>query len=355
MNILFAGKFEAGYNRTKVILDGLEQLPGIQVSFYNFRERSKWNLFALRKACADADIIFLPSFTHKDVAWIKFFTRTPVIFDPLISRYLTKVFDYKQVKKRSLRGYKNFLKDKVAMHKADVVLCDTAAHRNYFHQTFQVPLSKLQVVEVGVNTTAFHPNTTAGRTQQPFTVGFYGGFIPLQGTRYIIEAANILKNHTDIRFHLIGEGFEYKQMRHLAEVTYGLQHITFSGWCKYDVLNEAINQFDICLGIFGDGLKADLVIPNKIYHYAALQKAIITKDTPAIHEIFMPNKNIVLTKNDPQEIADQILRLKANAVQRESIAQMGYEIITNTYNHKVIAQKVVDIAQMLLSTDKRTG
>lgn len=349
MNILFAGKFEPGYNRTKVILDGLQQLAEVNVTHYNFHGQSRWNIFALRAACKRADVVFLPSFTHNDVAWIKCFTSTPVIFDPLISRYLTKVFDYKKVKEGSLRARKNFLKDKISLHKADVVLCDTDAHRHYFHRTFHVPLSKMRVVQVGVNTDEFYPQPVPPGPRQPFTVGFYGGFIPLQGTRYIIETAKILQGHTDIHFHLIGEGFEYADMRHLAEVQYGLKNITFSGWCPYEDLNEAVNRFDVCLGIFGDGMKTSLVIPNKVYHYAALEKAIITRNTSAVREIFTPGENIVLTGSDPAEIAMRILELKANKTFRESIAAGGYKMITQKYNHRVIAEKIVRIAAELVS------
>jgi glycosyltransferase involved in cell wall biosynthesis len=352
MNILFAGKYEAGYNRTKIILDGLQQLPGVQVTHYNMHTRSRWNIPALRKAAAAADVVFLPAFTHRDVAWIKFITGKPVIFDPLISRYLTKVFDYRKVKKGSIRAYKNFLKDRISMSRADVVLCDTAAHRDYFHETFHIPLAKMHVVQVGVNTDEFFPRGFPSGPSEKFIAGFYGGFIPLQGTRYIIEAAKILKDHADIHFHLIGEGFEYKQMRDLAEVQYGLTNITFSGWCKYDALNEAINRFNICLGIFGDGLKADLVIPNKVYHYAALKKAILTKDTPAIKEIFTQEENILLTANDPAEIAGRILQLKENDRLRESISAAGHKIITEAYNHHAIAQKIINIAGALLGRNR---
>ncbi|RAJ02287.1 glycosyltransferase involved in cell wall biosynthesis [Chitinophaga skermanii] len=345
MNILFAGKFEADYNRTKIIIDGLQQTPGVQLSTYNFYTRSRWNIFALRKACAKADVVFLPSFSHRDVAWVKLWTRKPIIFDPLISRYLTKVFDYKKVKEHSFRAKKNFLKDKVSLQAATKVICDTQAHKQYFHDTFEVPLEKMHVVEVGVNTGEFFPQQHPQSNK--FVVGFYGGFIPLQGARYILETAKVLKDYHDIEFQLIGEGFEYKKMRALAE-EYGLTNVVFKGWVKYDQLNAAVNTFDIALGIFGDGLKAQLVIPNKIYHYAALQKAIITMDTPAMREVFTGDTNIVLTSQDPVTIAAQVLALKENPQRRETLAAAGFKLITENYNQQKIAGKVVAIAQQLL-------
>jgi glycosyltransferase involved in cell wall biosynthesis len=344
MRILVAGDFEPHYNRTKIILDGL-QAQGAVLSYYNFKEHSKYNFKAIRAACKAADIIFMPSFTHMDVPVIKLLSGgKPMIFDPLISRYLSKVFDYKNVNRYSPRALKNYLKDKVSMTLADVVVCDTAGHLAYYHETFGVPLKKLKVLPVGVNTDDFKPANFNKNTS--FTVGFYGGFIPLQGTKAIIATARLLKDDRDIQFRLIGNGFEFKAMQQAAE---GLTNIHFLGWVDYDKLAAEVNAFDICLGIFGETLKADLVIPNKIFHYAALRKAIITKDTPAIREVFNDGKDIVLCEAEASAIAAKILLLKEDATLRERIAQCGYEKITKEYNHIAIGKMLYEIAESLVS------
>lgn len=346
MRILVAGDFEPDYNRTKIILDGLRTIPAVSLSFYNYKEKSKWNIAALRKACREADVIFLPAFTHQDVAMIKLLSGKPVLFDPLISRYLSKVFDYKKVNRYSPRALKNYLKDQISMSMADLVMCDTEGHRDYYHKTFNIPLPKLQVVPVGVNTDEFPP-APAVEARDTFVAGFYGGFIPLQGARMIVEAAKVLKDHTDIHFRLIGNGFEYKVIQQLV-AQYQLSNISLPGWVAYDQLAGEMNNFDICLGIFGETLKADLVIPNKIFHYAALEKAIISKDSPAIKEVFEDGKSILLTENTPAAIAEKILLLKENRALKNKLAQGAYEAICTKYNHRAIGQLVYELALKLM-------
>ncbi|SFW70311.1 glycosyltransferase family protein [Chitinophaga sancti] len=346
MKILVAGDFEPDYNRTKIILDGLRTIPAVFLSFYNYKEQSKWNLAALRKACKEADVIFLPSFTHQDVAMIKFLSGKPVLFDPLISRYLSKVFDYKKVAKFSPRALKNYLKDKIAMQLADLVICDTAGHRDYYHRTFNIPLRKLHVVPVGVNTDEFQP-AQALKVRDTFVVGFYGGFIPLQGTRMIVETAKVLKAYPDIHFRLIGNGFEFKVIQQLVQA-YQLSNISLAGWVAYDQLAEEMNHFDICLGIFGETLKADLVIPNKIFHYAALEKAIITKESAAIREVFTDGRDILLTENKAEAIAEKILLLKNDQVLRGKLARGAYETVSGRYSHRAIGQMVYELAKQLM-------
>ncbi|UYQ93650.1 glycosyltransferase [Chitinophaga horti] len=349
MKILFAGKFDRAYNRTQVLLDGLHTIPGVEVSFYNYKEES-FRIGKLKKAIKAADVVFLPSFTHANVALIKLLTRKPVIFDPLISRYLTKVFDYKQVSRYSIRAYKNYLKDRISMKMADLVVCDTESHRQYFHEAIGIPLEKMKVLEVGVNTDEFRPQPVQ-KTGDQFVAGFYGGFIPLQGATNIVKAAALLK---EVQFHLIGTGFEFEKIKKLI-ADEQLDNVKLMGWVKYDELSAAINQFDICMGIFGDTHKADLVVPNKVYHYAAIRKAIISKDTPAIRHLFTDHKNILLTGTNAQDIAAAVLRLKNDTAFREKIAENGYQVITTNYNHRIIAQKLVDMAAELLASPRFAG
>jgi glycosyltransferase involved in cell wall biosynthesis len=78
---------------------------------------------------------------------------------------------------------------------------------------------------------------------------------------------------------------------------------------------------DICLGIFGNTAKAARVIPNKIYEAAALGKAIITADTPAIRELFTDRQDILLCKrSDPADLAEKIMLLKNDTALRRKIA-----------------------------------
>ncbi len=349
MKIIFVGKYDPDYNRTKIIIDGLKTFPFINLSFCRYSSIFKVNFVKLAKVCNEADIVFLPSFTHTDVPLIKILTKTPIIFDPLISRYLTKVFDYKKVSRFSPRAFKNFLKDKISMNMADLVLCDTYAHKDYFELKIGINGRKLKVLPVGVNTEEFKPSLQIRKNK--FIVGFYGGFIPLQGTRLIIETAKLLQTHIDVQFCLIGEGFEFKKIRDLAINSYKLKNIDFLGWVNYNKLSDKINEFDISLGIFGETPKADLVIPNKIFHYASLKKAIITKKSSAIKEIFEENIDIIIA-DSPVEVAQQILELKNNVDFRNKIAENCYNKITSKYNHREIGRAFIEIAQSLLRNNK---
>ncbi len=345
MVILFAGRYTSDYNRNKIILDGLQKKEGVKVIEYKFRKRKEFDPVKFKSLVEESDFVYCPSFSHKFVRLIKKHSNKPVIFDPLISNYLTKVFDYKNVSRWSPRAYKNYLKDKLPFKAVDLLLADTEQHRQYYHKTFGIPLNKIEVLPVGANTSEFQPQEIS--QNEIFTVGFYGGFIPLQGVRLIIEAAELLKAK-EIQFNLIGTGYQYQEMQDLAKEKQ-LSNVHFDGWSDYKDLPEKISKFDICLGIFGDTPKAPLVIPNKIYHYAAMGKPIITMDSAAIREVFTQEENIVLIGNNGKSIAEAILELKHNSEKRKQLANNARKLAEQSFSEDKIAEKLIGYAKKLLN------
>lgn len=99
----------------------------------------------------------------------------------------------------------------------------------------------------------------------------------------------------------------------------------------YAKLSERLNAFDVCLGIFGDSLKAAMVVPNKVYHYAAVRKPIITRDSLGIREVFTDRKDIRLVTNSPQAMVDAILELKDNHSPRSRLAKNAHETVCSRY------------------------
>ena len=341
MKILITGSYDRNYNRTKILLNGLASLDDVSVCEYHFERQSGFDFEKFKQLEKDADWIYIPAFCHKDVGFIKKHSSTPIVFDPLISRYLTKVFDYKQVWKYSPRAVKNYFKDKIPFSKCDLLLADTQAHADYYSSTFKIKLEKIKVLPIGVEIDVFKNQSEPSENDSiKFNIGFYGGFIPLQGVENIVKAASILKNRNDIGFTLIGNGFEYEKIE--AYIGYNdLDNVELKGWIDYPQLPNALNKFDLCLGIFGDTKKSDLVIPNKIYHYAASGKCIITKDSPAIREVFTAYENIILTSTIPEEIARVILEVKENSFQRKKIGQSGIELMQSKYSAALIAKRLV--------------
>jgi len=337
MNILFAGKAGFDYNRTKVLYEGLIKMQNINVQIFKLKSKTKFDKQKFAEITKNIDFIYVPPFRFRDAGFFKKHTKIPIIFDPLVSVFLTRVVDYKQYWKAPQK----FIADFFNFRKCDILIADTQHHKDYFSSMFKISKKDIFVLPIGVDTQKFIPNVVKKKDNK-FHVGFYGSFIPLQGIFKIIETAKLLQRNVDIVFEIIGDGHFYKKAKQLSQ-KYNLKNINFLGRISYEKLPEYINNFDIALGIFGDSLKADIVIPNKIYHYAAQKKCIITKETKGIKELFKNNKNIVLCSNEPKDIAEKILFLKNNNDFAERIANNAYDLVSTNYNEIKIAETFLQI------------
>jgi len=346
MNILVTGNYNPIYNRTSVLLHGLRKL-GHQVIEKPFRKKriTAADKKEIREWENKTDIVFMPSFTHVNVRSVKKITTKPLVFDPLISRYLSKVFDYKAVWKYSPRAYKNYLKDKISMTHADLVFADTQAHKAYFTSRIGIPAEKIHVLPVGVNEELFYP-LPGQKKENTFVVGFYGSFIPLHGADVIVETAALLKNEKNIRFVLLGDGVQFNQIKATLKKN-SMQNVDLKGWISYQDLNSEINAFDVSLGIFGSSLKTNKVVPNKIYHYMACNKPVITKDTEAMRELFTDGKDVLLTRANPKQVAEKILFLRENPEIRERIKLAGYNNVVKNHNSKSVGNKFIQAVTSL--------
>ncbi len=242
---------------------------------------------------------------------------------------------------KELDIYLKYFADKIPFQKCDILIADTNAHKTYFSEKFNIPSHKIHRVEVGVDTSAFSAQDV-DKTDDKFHVGFYGTFNPLQGIDKIVDCAFLLQRHTDIVFDIIGTGYLYDGIKRKTK-SLAIENVNFKGWVKYDELSHEMNKFDICLGIFGDSVKANWVIPNKIFHYASLGKCILTRDTQGIKEAFTDRENIVLCDNNPQVMADSILKLKEDKILRKDIGTKSEILVSTKYSEIATAKKFVEI------------
>lgn len=344
MKILFAAKDDFSYHRTKVLVEGLRAIDDVELQLLTINERNANFAKKLQIASKDVDFVYIPSFRHKDVHWIKKYSAAPVVFDPLISKYLTKVVDFGHWWKAPIK----YFLDKQALKTADYILADTEAMRKYYMRKYGLNKGNTGVLPIGFIEKDFPAEKRLPKGSDNFIIGFYGSFVPLQGVDVIVKAAHVLRDQNDIQFVIIGSGYVQKEIDRLVDKL-NPGNIVFYGWVKYEELAERISEFDLCLGVFGSSLKADLVVPNKVYHYAAMNKCIISKRCEGIQEVFRNLDNIVLCDADEISLANMILEMKNNWEQRVHVARNAGELIRGTYNEIEIAKRFIEELQRFLN------
>lgn len=356
MRYCFFGGYSSSYPRNAIIRKGL-RMSGAEVLECNPDRRYKfWLRYPFLAAhwariCRRHNFFFIPEFCQKDVPlakFLSFFSSKKIIFDPLASRFETKIADWRRRPADSPEAWWNYEIDLWAFRLSHLVLADTQAHKDYYCEKYRLPSEKVEVLPVGFDDSFFKPSPARVDKEQRdrFTVLFYGSFLPLHGVEVIIQAAAITwKEDRSIRFGLIGSGQTLPQAKAEA-AKLGLSNVRFEGWTTPGKLVEKIASSDICLGIFGRTEKANRVVPHKIYQSLGMKKAVVTTRTQALEEFFSDREDIFLCPEPrPELLAEAILELKENKVLREGIAERGYQYVKENFTPQALGRRLIEITE----------
>jgi glycosyltransferase involved in cell wall biosynthesis len=353
MRLCFLGAYDPSYPRNTVLKKGLREssveVRECRLPKYKFWLRYPLFFFRYTGQVRRSDFIFVPEFCQKDVPLAKFLslmTSKKVVFDPLASRFETKITDWRRKPENSPQAWWNYKIDLWAFKFSDLILADTQTHKNYYCQKYGVRAEKVAVLPVGYDSSVFVPPSTSAvkENKNRFEVFFFGSFLPLHGVDVVVEAANIIrKEDPSVRFQLIGSGQTLSKVKSLA-FELGLDTIEFENWLPQSLLSQRIASADICLGIFGRTEKACRVVPHKIFQAMGMKKPVITAHTPAVEEFFSHRENIFICEEPgPESLARAILELKKDASLRNKIARAGYELVREKYSPAALGRRFKEI------------
>lgn len=259
--------------------------------------------------------IFFTNFRKYDTVFIGFapqlvlpfwafkFRHNTIIEDFFISFFDTLCCDRKKFHMNSIAGKLLKRLDIRTLHLADIVICDTKAHGEYFCQELGCSSKKLFVLYLEADQTIYYPREKRNQSDGLFHVLYFGSILPLQGVDVILHAAALLKDHKEIFFEIIGPIPDTDKINS--------ENVKYISWLSQPELAEHIAESDLCLaGHFADNIeKAKRTIPGKAYIYELMKKPMILGENPANRERYREGKGIWFVKmGDANALADTILK-----------------------------------------------
>lgn len=334
MKICFFGSYEKGslYSQLKFLLESkdveiLECYEGVNLFAQLFLAYPK---LLFKHIKMDYDIMIIPWRGIMTLPLAKLIKKGPIVYFPYVSIYDTLINDRKRFRKNSIPAKILWFIDKFACKISDLVILENYETIKYFCKEYKLDPNKFGKFIWGADENKFPP-IPFKETSSIFNVFFLGTFIPFHGVEIIVEAARILSEHDDIFFTFCGDGQTRKENEILSK-KHGLKNIRFLGFVDLTVLRENLENADVCLGVFGSYEKRTNSMTNKIFQMLASQKPLITRDTPVMKEMFLENmKNCILVPPaDAKGLANAILYLKNNTLERKKIAKAGYQTFKKT-------------------------
>jgi glycosyltransferase involved in cell wall biosynthesis len=249
-----------------------------------------------RYAAAGAEVIVVGFNGQLDVLLARLLAGgRRIVFVPLVTISETLVEDRKVYPPGSVLARLFQELDRWTLMAADLVVMDTRAHAEYLVAELGVPADKIRVHYLGAEV-GFAPEATP--TSRPLEwqpgprlrVLAYSSYLPLHGMEVVAAAAAELRPEEGIAFLIVGAGPERGRLE--AQFN-SLPHVTLEDWMPQEELVRQLWVSDVSLGIFGTSAKAQMVIPNKVYQAAQAGCPVVSLDTPAIREIFVPGESLI--------------------------------------------------------------
>lgn len=230
--------------------------------------------------------------------------KADIVIDFFISMYDTLCCDRKKISESGLLGKLLHKMDAITLRMAEKVICDTAAHGEFFCTEFGVAPDKLETLYLEADSKVYYPRTVERPEHlcDKFIVLYFGSVLPLQGVDVVWKAMDLLKDKKNIFFFFIGP----------LENGPVSDNISYIKWLPQEKLAEYIEMADLCLaGHFNASIaKASRTIPGKAYIYRAMGKPMILGDNPANHELFTEGDGVSFVEmGNPQALADMMVLL----------------------------------------------
>lgn len=280
------GNYGPDYPRNRTLQSEIRKL-GHDIIEFQPRISVLGALEAQYKGFTDIDRVWVPCFRQRDLLgaakWAKK-RNVPLIFDPLISAYDKQVYEKQKFAPGSRTAHRLHAWEQRVFQQADILIADTDSHKAYFADEFALDRDKIHVIPVSAEEALFKPDPNF-RPNEVTEFLFFGTFIGLQGTEFIMQALPHYQG-PPIKITLMGEGPDKARCEALAQSLPIPEQITlnFESWVPIEALPARIQQCDVCLGIFGNTRKTQRVIPNKVYQALACGKPVITLRSNAYPE-----------------------------------------------------------------------
>lgn len=258
---------------------------------------------------------------------------------------------------RSLRALSSFL-----YRRCDHLVVVTPAFKEEIVDKWAISPEKISVVENGVETDVFGPDGDrddvkgAIGLKGKFVVSYMGTLGLAHGLSTVVQAAAQLQSSfSDIVFLFIGEGADKEHLKSMAE-SQGLCNIRFLQQQPRDKMPSFIRASDICLVLLREADVFRTVIPTKMLEFMACGRPVILGvDGQARQVMERAQAGIFIKPEDPDALAQAVIKLYDNAHLRQNLGHNGRQYIVNHLSREQTAKTYIRVLEDVILTWRQRG
>jgi len=253
--------------------------------------------------------------------------------------------------------------ERFTLPRADKIIVVTSRLKETLQRDYGIPEDKMVEIQNGANTELFKPiSITEARKKLNLDKNYYyicysGTFAAYQGIDYFIRSAPyILGNYPNTRFLMVGDGSLRKELTELSEQIGVSEKFIFTGAVPYEKVPLHINACDVCVAPFVKARNERCGLsPLKMCEYLACEKPVVTTD---INDSGMKglleetNAGILVEPENPQELAEAIIKLLKDKKLREEMGRRGREYVVKNRSWESVARRVAEVCESAVREHK---
>jgi colanic acid biosynthesis glycosyl transferase WcaI len=285
--------------------------------------------------------------------WLAFWKRVPFVFEvrDLWPESLAAVGAGGEgtLLHRTLGAIAGFL-----YRHADRIVVVTPAFEDHLIQYWNVPASKISVVENGVETDLFRLDPAAMEVRKQlgledrFLICYIGTMGNAHGLETLIAAAEELRTALpNAMFLLIGEGAEKERIVELAAAR-GLTNLQFLSQQRREQIPSYISAADICLVMLKKTELFKTVIPTKLLEYMACQRPVVVAvDGLARQIVEEASGGIFVEPENSKALVKAVLDLARDPERRRQMGTCGRQYIVSKFSREETAQHYIAVLEAI--------
>ena len=226
--------------------------------------------------------------------------------------------------------YKVFLNISKWIYKsADAIIVTSGMFKDYFRDTLNINTDNIIHLPQYAEDLFSQPVDVSKNEKINFV--FAGNIGDMQSVETIVKAANELREHSNIMFHIVGDGSKTDECKQLTK-SLGPNNIMFYGRRPVEEMPHFYGMADAMLITLRDSKTLSYTLPGKVQSYMAAKKPIVGAINGETRRVIEESGcGLCCAAEDYHGLAELILEF-CNSVNREQMAVNAYNYYCKNYS-----------------------
>jgi glycosyltransferase involved in cell wall biosynthesis len=227
--------------------------------------------------------------------------------------------------------------------RAEHLLVNSPAYVDYLVRK-GIDRRRITLIPNGTDPSVFRPDVNGATTRNALApdsrivVTYAGALGPANDIQTVLRAALVLKDRTDIRILLVGDGKDRPSLEKTAR-DLGLHNVTFHGPVPKGDMPEVLAASDACIAILKGIPMFSTTYPNKVFDYMAAGKPVLLAIDGVIREVVeQAGAGVFVPPGDAEALAGAILNLADDETLRKQMGAAGRSVVVSEYDRAVHAE-----------------